>query len=59
MASTADYGNCYIFNLGPLLLGVQEASKSVAKAGQGYGLSLVLNIEQEHYGDITEAEGAR
>ena len=57
--ATAQYGNCYSFNLGPLLLGVQEASTSVEKAGPGNGLSLVLNIEQEHYGGITEAEGAR
>ena len=27
--------------------------------GPGYGLSLVLNIEQEEYGGITQAEGAR
>ena len=27
--------------------------------GPGHGLSLVLNIEQEEYGGITQAEGAR
>ena len=59
MGTTAEYGNCYGFNIWPLSLGFQEASESVAKAGPGYGLSLVLNIEQEHYGGITEAEGAR
>ena len=59
MGATAGYGNCYSFNLGPVLLGVPEASRSVAKTGPGYGLSMVLNIEQKHYGSITEAEGAR
>ena len=48
----AFYGNCYAFNFG-------EASRSVAIPGPGYGLSLVLNIEKEHYGGVTEAEGVR
>ena len=50
--AAASYGNCYAFNYG-------EASRSVAIPGPGYGLSLVLNIEKEHYGGVTEAEGVR
>ena len=46
------YGNCYAFNYG-------NVSRSVAIPGPGYGLSLVLNIEKEHYGGVTEAEGVR
>ena len=36
-----------------------KASESVALPGPGYGLSLVLNIEQEQYGGISQNEGAR
>ena len=36
-----------------------KASETVTIPGPGYGLSLVLNIEEEEYGGITENEGAR
>ena len=36
-----------------------NASASTVLPGPGYGLSLVLNLEQEHYGNETEAEGIR
>ena len=56
------YGNCYSFNfdVNSLLKHVEEKpSKSVALPGPGHGLNLVFNIEQEHYGGITETEGVR
>ncbi len=31
----------------------------VALPGPGSGLSLVLNLEQEHYGEIAQTAGAR
>ena len=34
-------------------------NESVSLPGPGYGLTLVLNLEQEDYGDITETTGAR
>ena len=34
-------------------------SETVALPGPGYGLTLVLNLEQEDYGDLTETAGAR
>ena len=48
------YGNCFVFNSFNL-----NSSKSVALPGPGYGLTLVLNLEQEHYGGITPSAGAR
>ena len=59
---TSSYGNCFSFNFDITNLMEHndlKASESVAIPGPGYGLSLVLNIEEEHYGGITEAEGAR
>ena len=59
---TSSYGNCYSFNFDPVNLWNLDdlkASQSVVLPGPGYGLSLVLNIEQEQYGGITETEGAR
>ena len=53
---STSYGNCYSFNF---KLGGKKASESVALPGPGYGLSLVLNIEQEQYGGISQNEGAR
>ena len=47
------YGNCFVFNF------QENTSESVALPGPGYGLSLVLNLEQEHYGQITQTTGAR
>ena len=58
----SSYGNCYSFNFDPINLFKfvdLKASESVVLPGPGYGLSLVLNIEQEQYGGITETEGAR
>ena len=48
------YGNCFIFNFLS-----NRSSETVALPGPGYGLTLVLNLEQEDYVDITEAAGAR
>ena len=59
---TSSYGNCYSFNFDTINLfqfDDLKASASVVLPGPGYGLSLVLNIEQEQYGGITETEGAR
>ena len=49
------FGNCFIFNI----IRNGSASKSTVLPGPGYGLSLVLNLEQEHYGKTNEAEGIR
>ena len=49
------YGNCFIFNFEKVV----SPSKSSALPGPGYGLSLVLNLEMEQYGEITKSEGAR
>ena len=60
--SSPSYGNCYSFNFNIVNLLKHErgkASESVALPGPGYGLSLVLNIEQEQYGGISQNEGAR
>ena len=60
--SSPSYGNCYSFNFNIVNLLKHErgkASESVALPGPGYGLSLVLNIEQEQYGGISQSEGAR
>ena len=60
--SSSSYGNCYSFNFDVINLLNQtnlKESESSAIPGPGYGLSLVLNIEEEHYGGITETEGAR
>ena len=51
---TPSYGNCFVFNFNP-----ENPSLSTVLPGPGYGLSLVLNLEQEFYGGITEAAGAR
>ena len=64
---TSSYGICYSFNFDSINVFKLEsgldvdlkASESVVLPGPGYGLSLVLNIEQEQYGGITETEGAR
>ena len=52
---TPSYGNCFIFNS----RGFSDASESTALPGPGYGLSLVLNLEGDQYGEITESEGVR
>ena len=52
---TGSYGNCFVFNFQL----AKSTSESVSMPGPGYGLTLVLNIEQEEYGGITQAEGAR
>ena len=49
------YGNCFSFNF----KSDTNSSESVALPGPGYGLSLVVNLEQEHYGGITQSAGAR
>ena len=62
MWGSPSYGNCYSFNFDVMdMLGLEreKASESVALPGPGYGLSLVLNIEQEQYGGISQNEGAR
>ena len=51
---TPSYGNCFVFNFN-----AGNPSLSTVLPGPGYGLSLVLNLEQEFYGGITEAAGAR
>ena len=50
------YGNCFVFNS---LMNEDSDSETVALPGPDNGLTLVLNLEQEDYGDITEAAGAR
>ena len=49
------FGNCFVFNLKRN----GSASKSTVLPGPGYGLSLVLNLEQEHYGNTSEAAGIK
>ena len=51
---TPSYGNCFVFNFN-----AGHRPLSTVLPGPGYGLSLVLNLEQEFYGGITEAAGAR
>ena len=53
MWPTPSYGNCFIFNF------FNFPSESTVLPGPGYGLSLVLNLEREFYGGITEAAGIR
>ena len=62
MWGSPSYGNCYSFNfdiVNLLELEREKASESVALPGPSYGLSLMLNIEQEQYGGISHYEGAR
>ena len=53
MLSTPSYGNCFAFNFEKTFM------KRTVLPGPSYGLSLVLNLEREEYGSITEAAGAR
>ena len=53
--TTLSYGNCFIFNFD----NDTGSSRSVSLPGPEYGLTLVLNLEQEQYGTINEAAGAR
>ena len=52
---TPSYGNCFVFNFNRN----GSDSKSSVLPGPVYGLSLVLNLELEHYGAKREDQGVR